>query len=483
MPRAPHHRDDGGDDDADAGIDTRLTLDGTAHAEIVDADLADPLLGVLVADRYRVVSRLGEGGIGRVYRALHEQLGRWVALKILHPELSDRRELQQRFEREARAASRLNHPGSVMVYDFGAWQDMLYLAMELVLGRSLSEVVHEESPLSVARIVDLGAQVCDALETAHAQGLLHRDLKPENVLVTHNSEGREVTKLCDYGLAWATDETTKGPRLTREGTVAGTPAFMAPEQVMNRELDGRTDVYALGAVLYEMVCGRPPFEGAGPMEILTKQLYDEPEPPSRRAIAPIPKDLEALILKALQKSPAQRPQTAAEMKAALLAVMAPSSRRTDRPSGEEVQVLFDREARAEAAGISPVKARASSDQTPAAIKVMVIAPAEVPFDRSAVAILRANGAFVVATEAFGAPAETMVLDVRGDAATGMQALADARAQGLVGPVLLVVGPDDDFAIMARALELQAAEYVPESLLATLPRKLHRALGRVRKHKN
>ncbi len=451
-----------------------------------DAEPTDHLIGAVVAERYRIESLLGEGGIGRVYRALHVQLDRWVALKLLHGDLAGRREMKLRFEREARSASKLSHPGSVMVYDFGSWNGMLYLAMELVEGRSLDEVLHADGPLSVARIIDFGAQLCDALEAAHALGLLHRDLKPENIIVAVASDGHEVTKICDYGLAYVIgDESLNTPRLTREGTVAGTPSFMAPEQVMNRALDQRTDLYALGCVLYELSCGKAPFDGEGSMEILTKQLYDDPEPPSRRALQPIPRELEQAILWAMKKAPANRPQCAADLKAALLAVMEQPHKKSDRPTNDEVQVLFDRQARAEAAGIAPPPTRATADFIPSPDEIPVVALGNVAFDHSAVAMLRANGVKVrIETEI--APcvgAAALVLDMRGDA-TGLERLAQAHAwlPWLATTTVVVVGPDDDFAAMSRALELQAAEYIPESLIATLPRKLHRAMERARRNR-
>jgi len=469
-------------------IDTRATKEGPAGpgADAATAE-PDPFIGALVADRYRVERRLGEGGIGRVYRATQLQLGRAVALKLLHPELCGRKEIVQRFEREARAASRLSHPGSVMVFDFGSWNGRLYLAMELVEGRSLDEVIKSGGPLEPERAIDLGAQLCEALQAAHAQGLLHRDLKPENILLMRAVDGREIVKICDYGLAYLIDDEGKSaPRLTREGSVAGTPEFMAPEQVLNRPLDARTDLYALGCVLYEMLAGTPPFQGASPMEILTRQLYDDPEPLARRARRPVPRALEQVVSWALQKVPANRPQGAAELRAALLATREATTglvagQRAERPTPDEVEVLRDRRARTLAAGIAAPPTRPSAEHTPIDAEVVVVAAAELPFDRSAVAVLRAQG---IATrsvpsldEAVGV--EAIVIDVREG---GIEPLA-ARVLELAGRACLVaVGRDDDFASMTRALELKVADYVPESLLPSLPRKLQRALDRARRNR-
>jgi serine/threonine-protein kinase len=446
----------------------------------------DPLIGTLVAERYRIEQRLGEGGIGRVYRALQLQLGRPVALKILHPELSGNKDLQARFEREARAASRLTHPGSVVVYDFGAWKDLLYIAMELVAGPSLDAILRSGAPLPPPRVVDLGAQLCDTLAAAHAQGLLHRDLKPENILIARAPDGREVAKVCDYGLAFLLDEEGRSaPRLTRDGTVAGTPAFMAPEQVMNRPLDARSDLYALGCVLYEMVCGWPVFAGDSAMEILTKQLYDEPEPPSRRTRQPIPRALERAILWALQKAPGNRPQRASELKAALLHALDAPADKSERPSADEVQRLVDRDARGRAAGLLPLPPPAP-EALAAQLRdeVLVIAPADTPVERSVAFVLRAQGIAVRHAADFSVEraAGSIVVDVRGDPRGGVERLSEAlvREPRLALAALLVVGPDDDFVAMTRALELQSAEYIPESLLPSLPRKLQRALERKRR---
>lgn len=474
---------------------TRDTLDKSDSDSPAEDALApaeglvlDPLLGALVAGRYRVEALIGEGGIGRVYRAEHEQLGRKVALKLLHPEFTARADLVLRFEREARAASRLSHSGSVVVYDFGTWEGLLYIAMELINGRSLDELVQAEAPLTVTRIIDLATQLCDTLEAAHNLGLLHRDLKPENILVTLGPDGREITKVCDYGLAFiAGGGERASQRLTPEGALMGTPAFMSPEQIMNRAPDQRTDVYSLGCVLYEMSCGLLPFSGSTPMETITRQLYEEPEAPSRRTSQAISRELERVVMWTLNKDPARRPQDAAALRSALQAVLTPSSRRSERPSNVEVQPLFDRERRVEAMGISAAPEIATAEAASGALEVLVVAPQPIPFERSVVPTLRSQGCLVRTAHDFESSqgCEAIVVDVRQDAPTGVSLLAAAltRLPHLAVAALVVIGPDDDFASMTRTLELQRAEYVPESLLPSLPRKLRRALERVRRHKS
>ena len=451
-------------------------LEGFAPPDDADGDL----VGALVAERYRVLAHLGSGGIGRVYTAIQEPLGRKVALKLLHPDLSVRFDMTQRFEREARAASRLAHPGSVMVFDFGSWNGLLYLAMELVDGPSLADVIEREFPLTCARVVELSVQLCDALEAAHAQGLLHRDLKPENILISKTPDGREQVKVCDYGLAFVIGEEGKSsPRLTREGTVAGTPTFMAPEQILNKPLDQRADLYALGCVIYEMLAGVPPFIGESSMEVLTKQLYDEPDPPSKRTRFPIPRDLEQVVLWPLQKVPNNRPQNAAELRAALLRAMDSPSRRSSRPSHGEVPFL-DREQRAELAGMAP-KSRATTEGPITTHTVLVVEPAGTPFESSASMVLRAQGSLVRVTDTIDRPgaAEALVVDVRRDPMAGVNEVG-RHMEHYVGRAVLVVGTDEAFDAMTRALELKIAEYIPESQLGSLPRKLHRAIERARR---
>lgn len=437
-------------------------------------------VGTLVADRYRVLGHLGSGGIGRVFTAIQEPLGRKVALKLLHPDLSVRADMIQRFEREARAASRLAHPGSVMVFDFGSWEGQLYLAMELVDGPSLADVIERDFPLTSARVVEFSVQLCDALEAAHSQGLLHRDLKPENILISKTPDGREQVKVCDYGLAFIVGEEGKtSPRLTREGTIAGTPTFMAPEQILNKPLDQRADLYALGCVIYEMLAGVPPFMGESSMEVLTKQLYDEPDPPSKRTRYPIPRELEQVVLWPLQKSVGNRPQSASELRAALLRAMDAPSRRTTRPSMGDVPFL-DREQRAEQAGMA--QASRSSTETPLTTHtVLVVEPENTPFEGSAAMVLRAQGSLVRVVNRVDVPgaAEALVVDVRKDPMAGIVELA-SHLDNYIGRAVLVVGTDDAFDAMTRALELKIAEYVPESQLASLPRKLHRAIERARR---
>jgi hypothetical protein len=274
----------------------------------------DPLVGQVVAGRFLVEELVGTGGMGKVYKARHLSLDRSVCIKLLKPALLEDPTLVGRFEREAKAASRLNHPNVIQVIDFGRTEDGgLYIAMEYVPGKDLRSVLRDEWPLDEARLCNIIAQVLSALGEAHAHNVIHRDLKPENIMVEPRRGEADFVKVLDFGIAKILD--SELPGLTRADVVCGTPQYMAPEQATGSQLDNRCDLYAVGVILYQLATGQLPFDGPNSMDVLNKHVNDLPMPPrQRQPNAPISEAMEKLILRALEKDPMDRPQTAEQFR-------------------------------------------------------------------------------------------------------------------------------------------------------------------------
>jgi serine/threonine protein kinase len=275
---------------------------------------ADRLLGRVLGGRYRLLERLGQGGMGTVYRATHTLMDKPVAVKILRAELATDSEAVARFHREARSASRLDHDHCIRVTDFGQSDDgLLFLVMELLDGHSLSHITRR-GPVPASHAAAIGLAIAEALAHAHENGIIHRDLKPDNVFLARRAKGREILKVLDFGLAKLASDSALGPSITRDGTVFGTPEYMAPEQAEGEKLDGRTDVYALGVILYQLVCGEVPFKSPNFVALLTKQVSEEPVPPrDRRPDLEIPPGLELIIMRCLAKRREDRYATAGEL--------------------------------------------------------------------------------------------------------------------------------------------------------------------------
>ena len=233
---------------------------GFPIGEIVKGN-EDPLIGSTLPGGYVIQELVGVGGMGRVYRAEQKALGRTVAVKIIHPHLLGDESASARFITEARAASRLNHPNSVGVIDFGRNGGQLYLVMEFLRGRDLARVVYEDGLLPISRIVDVMVQVLAALDEAHHLDIIHRDLKPENVVLEPMRSGGDFVKVVDFGLAKIRDV---GTNITSPGLVCGTPDYMAPEQGRGDPIDARSDLYACGVILFQLLTGRLPFEAESP---------------------------------------------------------------------------------------------------------------------------------------------------------------------------------------------------------------------------
>ncbi len=278
----------------------------------------DKLIGQELPGGYLIIDLLSVGGMGRVYRAEQRVLGRTVAVKIIHPHLLSDENSSVRFMTEARAASQLNHPNSVSVIDFGRTSDgQPYLVMEFLRGKDLARVAYEEGPLSFKRIVDILRQVLSALSEAHEMGIVHRDLKPENVLCEQLRRGGDHVKVVDFGLAKLKLDSSM-PNVTSPGIVCGTPDYMAPEQGRGDPIDGRTDLYAVGIILFQLLTGRLPFEAESPTQVVMMHLsIPVPDPAQVAPERNIPQGLIDVVNKALEKDAERRYQDAIEFSDAL----------------------------------------------------------------------------------------------------------------------------------------------------------------------
>jgi serine/threonine-protein kinase len=282
----------------------------------------DRMVGRTLGGRYRVLSRLGEGGMGTVYLCEHAVLGRRYAVKVLRAELCSDPELGERFRNEAIAASRIGGDNVVDVLDFGESDGALYYVMEALDGRSLGAILAEQGPLEVPRTLDLLDQICRALAAAHARGVIHRDVKPDNIFVVRRHDGSEQAKVIDFGISQVAPPVGKD-RITIAGSIIGTPEYMAPEQAAGEPIDERADVYALGVLAYELLTGTLPIVALTPVATLVAHQTLAPVAPSRRR-AGIPPEVDALVLRALAKRPADRPRSMEAFSAAIAAIRRPA---------------------------------------------------------------------------------------------------------------------------------------------------------------
>ena len=283
--------------------------------------VADPLIGRVIADRYKIQSLIGRGGMGVVYKVEHVHIGKLMAMKLLHGELARDKDTVKRFRREAEAASKLSHRNTVQIFDFGRTQGLMYLVMEYISGRDFGWIIQHEGPLEFARVAKIIAQICGSVGEAHGLGIVHRDLKPENVMIAQGRDEADFVKVLDFGLAKLREGGPEGTQvtLTRAGSIIGTPYYMAPEHIRGDNVDARADVYAVGAMIYKAVTGVPPFWAPTPMGVLTKHLTEEIVPPTEKSSRrDLPEVVDQIVARAMQKDPADRYQRMEELRADLL---------------------------------------------------------------------------------------------------------------------------------------------------------------------
>jgi len=302
--------------------------DGTA---LRSANAQADLLGSVVADRYHILKKLGEGGMGTVYLAEHVKMGRKSALKVMNPGMNTDPDAIARFNREASNASRLSHPNICGIYDFGETPDgLIYLAMEFIEGKALTDLIEKDGSLAPARAASIVHQTADALQVAHDAGIVHRDLKPDNIMVARNRDNTDLVKVVDFGIAKASSSDAQ--KVTKTGLVVGTPEYMSPEQLAGDKLDGRSDIYSLGLVAFNCLTGKLPFPSESAQEAMIMRLTDRPRMLSEmRPDLQWPDALQAVLDKALARDANERYQSAAQFGRDFAAVVAemPSTQATE----------------------------------------------------------------------------------------------------------------------------------------------------------
>jgi len=353
------------------------------------------LIGQVVADRYHVVKKLGEGGMGQVYLAEHVKMGRRSAIKVMNPSMVHDPDAVARFNREASNASRITHPNVCAIYDFGETPDgLIYLAMEFIEGEPLTDALERDGALPVPRAVNIFLQTADALQAAHDLGIVHRDLKPDNIMLTRKKSGGDIVKVVDFGIAKAVGGDQPGQNVTKTGLVVGTPEFMSPEQLSGDTVDGRSDLYSLALVFYRMLTGKLPFEAATSQEVMIKRLIEEPSKLLQtRPDLTFPAGLQAVLDTALARSPVDRYQTVAKFAADVASV-------TGRPVSGSVphtrSGIADTEGKTQlldtSAGVTTrISAKRPTPPAPAPAKKRSF----IPVAAGVVVILAAGGAWMV----------------------------------------------------------------------------------------
>ncbi len=466
------------------GMPTMASTEADAADSSGDGD-AQVQPGDVIAEKYRVGRQLGRGGMGVVLQAEQIVLGTPVAVKLMHPGVAADTQQVRRFRREARAASLLNHPNVVNILDFGQHNGQFYIVMEFIEGTSLEDWLDSlDAPPPLSDVEMIMHQLVDAFEAAHDHGIVHRDLKPDNVLLTEIGGGKRLAKVVDFGLAHVEDKQDQGPTLTNKDAVAGTPAYMSPEQCRSLAVGASTDLYAMGCLLTTLLQLRPPFEGETAMDVISQQLFMPPGELNRPADAePVPPLLERLRLDLLAKRPHQRPQSAAEIRERLTEAMSAELTAQRLPKRKGNEPLGDREGRALFRNsTAPAATSTSTDRASAAL---------VRFDHSDSGVTQlvitglAAQAITVTTcadvaEAIARSDDAVVVDAGTDIDVARQTVRDLGGVDAAAAIIVCLG-DMSTADMNVLIEAGAADVVRYPVTAaTLTKRIRRATRKRRK---
>ena len=294
--------------------------DGEMTLVVKVGDTVDELIGQVIGGRYRIIKMVGQGGFGAVYKAQHTATGDTLAIKTLKADVEGNEDVVRRFRKEAKVTSKLKHPNTVRVFDFGQMDDgNLFLAMEFLDGRTLTDVMRAEAPIDYRRLVSIGLQVLKSLSEAHSKGLIHRDLKPDNIYLQNIHGEEDHVRVLDFGIAKSVGGEQQD--ITSTGAVIGTPKYMSPEQARGQSVDQRTDLYSLGIILYEGLSGTPPFVAETPLAMILRRVTEEPPRVHDSVVMPTPIGLCDAVLKSLRRKPEERYASADDMAAALTAAL------------------------------------------------------------------------------------------------------------------------------------------------------------------